>query len=164
MKTLNAQRLREVLEYNPTTGDFTWLVQLSNKGPIGARAGTLTKRGCIAIGIDGRQYKAHQLAWLYMTGEWPVADVDHKDTLPTNNAWLNLRDVPHQVNTQNARRPRSNNKTGLLGVHRCSKTSRFRASISVDGKCKQLGRFDTPELAHAAYVKAKRTAHEGCTL
>lgn len=161
---LTPARLREVLSYDAVTGDFVWRVSLSNKSPVGAIAGTKTKRGCLVIGIDRKQHKAHHLAFLYMTGEWPVLEVDHRDTDPTNNRWANLRQVSHQHNAQNARRARVTSKTGTLGVHLCKQTGRYRASITVSGKCKQLGRFDTAEQAHMAYVTAKRQVHAGCTL
>lgn len=161
---LTQERLRDVLDYHPETGEFVWRVALSNKAPVGSVAGTHTKRGCIAIGIDRRQYKAHHLAWFWMTGTWPSQEVDHRDTDPTNNRWRNLRDVSRQVNSENLRSAKSTSKTGLLGVHLCRATGRYRASITVSGKCRQLGRFDSPELAHAAYVTAKRQLHAGCTL
>jgi len=66
------------------------------------------------------------------------------------------------VNLQNIRRARSDNRSGLLGVAR-DKTG-FRAVIKVAGKQKYLGTFPTPELAHSAYLSAKRLLHEGNTL
>jgi hypothetical protein len=161
---LNAQRLREVLLYSPISGSFRWCKMLSNKGPVGAVAGRLDSHGHVVIGIDRRLYRANRLAWLYMTGEWPAGEVDHKDTVRENNAWSNLRDVPHAINMQNSRQARSSNAVGLLGVHLCAQTKKYRAAITLNGKCKQLGRFDTPELAHLAYVAAKRVMHEGNTL
>ena len=38
------------------------------------------------------------------------------------------------------------------------------AQICVNRKHKNLGRFDTPEQAYAAYLDAKRLMHDGCTL
>ena len=46
-------------------------------------------------------------------------------------------------------------KVGLLGVHKESRSNKFRAQIRVNGKPVALGRFDTPELAHKAYLAAK---------
>ena len=147
-----------------STGAFVWLQMLSNRGPVGAQAGRVDARGYVAIGLDRRQYKAHRLAWLYMTGEWPALEVDHRDADRANNAWLNLRQLTHRHNMENERKARSTNKSGLLGVHQCRATGRYRAAITVAGRCKQLGRFDTPELAHQAYVNAKRQLHAGNTL
>jgi hypothetical protein len=63
---------------------------------------------------------------------------------------------------QNQRRARSDSSTGLLGVSKNG--SGWRAEIRVDGKKINLGTHKTPELAHLAYVNAKRKHHEGCTL
>jgi len=164
MAGLTAHRLREVLHYDPATGSFVWLKMLSNKGPVGSAAGRSDVRGYTVIGIDRKLYRAARLAWLWMTGDWPSGEIDHLDTVPSNDAWANLRDVPHAINAQNSRRARSTNTLDVLGVHQCAKTKRYRASITLNGKCKQIGRFDTPELAHAAYVAAKRSIHEGNTL
>lgn len=165
MPELTHESLRQLLRYDPGTGVFHWLVTKGSKRPAGSVAGRPdVRRGDTIITIDGSAYRANRLAWFYMTGSWPVDEVDHKDTDYTNNRWWNLRDVAHAVNSQNSRKARVTNKTGLLGVHQCAATGRFRASITVRGKCKQLGRFDTPELAHAAYIRAKRELHDGCTL
>jgi hypothetical protein len=73
---LTVTRLREVLHYDPITGIFTWLVSLSNH--VGKVAGSLDGTGRVRIRVDGREYGAHRLAWLYMTGNWPVNEIDHR--------------------------------------------------------------------------------------
>lgn len=161
-KALTAQRLREVLRYDPETGCFTWLVMLSNKGPVGAEAGSPDKRNYIQIGIDGRDYKAHRLAWMYMTGEWPTMEIDHRNTVQSDNRLENLRELPHRHNAENQRAPRVNNKVGLLGVSPSG--GKFKAQIQVAGRQFNLGRFDTPEQAHESYIAAKRERHAGGTL
>lgn len=158
---ITAARLRELLTYDPETGAFTNRVKRSRKVVPGEPAGGL-RCGYVAIRLDGRLYQAHRLAWLYMTGAWPAADVDHINGDRADNRWVNLRDVPHQANMQNQRRPRSDNKTGFLGVHRIG--DRFGAQIKGPRGWLGLGYFATPEEAHAAYLKAKRELHEGCTI
>lgn len=156
------ERLKEVLSYDPDTGLFRWKKSLSNRGPVGAIAGRVTQRGCIVIGIDTRPYKAHRLAFLYVNGEWPRNKVDHRDGDPTNNVWENLRDVTQKVNMENRRKPKSNNKSGLIGVR--TGKNKFYAHINLSGKNHYLGGYDTAQEAHAAYLTAKRKLHEGNTL
>ena len=97
-----------------------------------------------------------------MTGEWPDGYIDHGNGVRTDNRWANLRAGDRSFNMQNQRRARRDNTTGWLGVSRVK--SRFEAAIQVRGRRFRLGRFDTPEAAHAAYLTAKRKLHEGCTL
>lgn len=161
---LTAQRLRELLHYEPTTGIFTRVVP-SRMRPDTAglvRSGG-NHLGYRQINVDGRQYQSHRVAWLYMTGSWPAAQIDHINGDGKDNRWLNLRDVEPRLNTQNQRRARADNGTGLLGVYPNHK--RFMAKISTPEKRNMyLGTFDTPEEAHAAYLKAKRAYHAGCTI
>lgn len=159
---LTAARLRELLHYDWRTGLFTWLQDQKN-GQIraGSVAGT-PSGGYILIGIEGRRYRAHRLAWFYMKGKWPSEQIDHRNTVRNDNRWRNLREATREVNTQNLRRAKSTNRLGVLGVREYR--GRFNAGITVNRKRKHLGTYDTPEMAHAAYLKAKRELHEGCTL
>lgn len=129
----------------------------------GQIAGSPKGDGYIRICVDQRDYKAHRLAWLFMTGEWPAGDIDHINGNREDNRWANLRVVTCAMNAQNRRKAHSNNKsTGVLGVSK--DRGRFMASIFVDGKSRKLGRFLTVEEAEAAYLNAKRKHHPGCTL
>lgn len=159
---LTAERLREVLHYEPSTGVFTWRVKPNRRIVIGAVAGSKTAAGRIQISVDGTDYLAHRLAWLYQTGTWPTDEIDHWDTHPLNNRFANLRDATRQVNQENLRRARIDSHTGLLGVTAIGE--RFVARIKVNKKSIHLGRFDTAEAAHLAYVAAKRERHAGNTL
>lgn len=162
--TLTFSKLRQALHYDPDTGVFTW-----RAGP-GFRRDLDGKTAGCCQGPDGRielmvsyvNYKAHRLAWLYMTGRWPLGEIDHRDGDPSNNKWSNLREVSRGVNQQNLRRAHKDSSTGLLGV--VPRDGRFRAVICMNRKRHHLGTYDTPEAAHAAYVRGKRRLHEGCTL
>lgn len=159
--TLTAERLRELLDYNPETGVFTR--QFSTGGQLaGTIAGNTCKDGRVQLYVDGRNHKAHRLAWLWMMGEWPSGVVDHKDGNPSNNRWNNLRDVTHSVNSQNRKGPTSHNSHGFLGVTRNHK--RFMAHIKIEGKQTYLGTYDTPEEAHEVYMKHRRELLPGNTL
>jgi hypothetical protein len=165
MSELTATRLREVLSYDRLTGEFVWLMTLSNRALAGSAAGSFDKaRGYLTIGVEGRLYQAHRLAWLYVTGEWPIGEIDHWDTNKLNNKWVNLRDVTFSMNQQNVRRPRSHNTSGYQGVVWDKRKSKWRAGLTKGGKFIYLGYFDDPAVAHQAYVAGKRIHHEGNTL
>ena len=159
---LTQKRLRELLRYHPGTGIFTWLVRTSNRICVGDVAGCSGKHGHIRINVDGVPYLAHRLAWFYMKGVWPQFEIDHKDTVSSNNAWKNLRDVTHIVNLQNQRKAHCDNKTGFQGVS--ANGEGFMSEIMLTGERHYLGTHQTPELAHQTYLDAKRELHVGCTL
>lgn len=159
---LTLARLLELLEYFPDTGLFVWRVNRARLAKAGTVAGGLDSYGYIRIRIHGRKYRAHRLAWFYMTGKWPIDEIDHIDGNPSNNRFDNLREAIHRQNRQNLREPTRDNQCGFLGVSK--RGNRWRAIIVLDGKHTRLGNFSTPELAHAAYVAAKRRIHPFGTL
>ena len=163
---LTAQCLRELLNYDPETGIFTRKVRTAQRHQVGDRADFVitggNQKGYYRVGILSRRFLAHRLAWLYVHGEWPAQDVDHIDGDRGNNRIANLRDVPNQINRENMRGPRKDNKIGLLGVSRHG--ARWEARVQSSGKLVYREDFDTPEEAHSAYIVAKRQHHEGCSL
>lgn len=161
---LSISRLLEVLTYNPSNGTFSWVSRKIRRTGGGSSAGTLTVYGYIQIRIDGKLYKAHRLAWLLATGDWPVGDIDHINGVRTDNRIENLRDVSRKVNRQNIRHGSVPNGSGHMGAIFHKKSGLFQARIRVDGKSRSLGYFKNPEDASAAYVAAKRILHEGCTI
>lgn len=163
---LTRERLREVLDYDPETGVFRWKRRMSSRAPAGGVAGSPhPKERYIIIGIDGRLYRAHRLAWLWCFGVWPSDEVDHWDVDRQNNRIANLRDCTVRINRQNLRRGHVDGSGGgLLGVSWRAHAKKWVATIYVDGRSRHLGYRDTPEEAHSLYVEAKRQLHAGCTL
>ena len=95
---LTQAQLHELLNYNPDTGVFTWKKRTSNRAPIGSVAGTLSN-GYWGITIAGMRTYAHRLAFLYMEGDYPLAQVvDHIDGDKLNNKWTNLRRFSRNLN------------------------------------------------------------------
>ena len=141
---------------------FTRLVRTNQKSEVGDAAGVVDSGGYLLIGVCRERHRAHRLAVLYMTGEWPAETVDHINGNRTDNRWANLRSVPRELNAQNIRDSR--NHRGLMGVFQAKGRKAFFAAISVNGKAKYLGSFRTPEEAHEAYLAAKRLLHPGNTL
>jgi len=151
--TITAEELRSRLNYDPLTGVFTRKVSLSKAYRVGSVAGTVGARGYVAIGIDGRYYKGHRLAWLYVHGEWPSSEIDHLNRIKTDNAISNLKPKTRSGNTLNCVDARCTNKLGLLGVSQVG--SRFIARLQVQGESRYLGIYRTKEAASAAYWSAK---------
>lgn len=116
-------------------------------------------KGYVQINVDYGIYRAHRLAWVYMTGENPELGIDHIDRNPANNAWSNLRLATDQQNlTNKAVSPK--NKLGLKGVHKIpNRPSCYVAKIKKFGKSYTLGHFKTPEEAKAAYDAAAKVIH-----
>jgi len=159
---LTAERLRELLHYDPATGIFTRRVVVSASKALkpGDVAGGLDKStGYWRVSVDNRRYWAHRLAWFYVHGVWPADCLDHINQTPLDNRLCNLREATKAENCQNISRPRSINKAGLLGVSLVTKTGKWQATITLGRKAKYLGKFDAPEEAHAAYLAAKVKLH-----
>ncbi len=163
---LTAERLRALLDYDQSTGVFTRKVRTARCMKVGDVAGSVNSNGYVMIMVDGRSYKAHRLAWLHATGQWPAGQIDHLNCNRADNCIDNLRDVDRSTNIQNQRRPHRGAITGVLGVtmDRRARSKPYMAQILVNGKRRGLGNFKTLDEAGQAYVKAKRSLHPGCTL
>jgi hypothetical protein len=160
---LTVEQLKDTLDYDADTGVFVWKIRPSKAVRAGDVAGCVEKRiGYITIGIAGRVYKAHRLAWLYVYGSWPKGLIDHINGNKADNRIDNLRDVFADGNSQNVRKPNRRNKSGFMGV--IWYQNKWRASMSVNGKSKWLGDYSTPEEAHQVYLEAKRKYHAACTI
>ena len=155
--------LMEFLDYDQSTGLFTWNSSPAPQFPIGTQAGSVNSKGYIVIRCHGRLYLAHRLAWLLTYGKWPAGDIDHINGNRADNRITNLRDVTRSVNQQNLKSARRDNATKHLGVKRAN-SGRFEARINLHGRYVHLGTFPTAAEAHAAYLTTKRNHHEGCTI
>jgi hypothetical protein len=155
---LTQVRLLEVLHYDPETGIFTRKISLAYNAAVGDPVGHISGDGYLHASIDGKKYKLHRLAWLYMMGEWPPEQLDHKNMWRTDNRWDNLREATNAENNRN-RGAQSNNRSGLKGASWVAKAGRWQARIVVNGQRKYLGLFDTAEEAHAAYAVEAGMAH-----
>lgn len=156
--TLTQSRLHELVAYNPETGVFTRKVTTSPRAIAGMVAGRHRADGYSKICVDGKEYYAHRLAWLYVHGVWPQADVDHIDGDPSNNRIDNLRSVTHAQNTLNSRQ-RPVGISGLRGVTLHRNTGLWNSRIRLNGRQVSLGYFQDAQEAHKAYLAAVEKQH-----
>lgn len=148
MGKITQEYLKSLFHYDPLSGYFTRLTTRGGNRAGGA-AGTIDDDGYVRITIDGSKFRAQRLAFLYMTGAFPIGEVDHIDRVRTNNAWSNLRSATTQQNAANRAGPV---RDLPKGVSPCGK--KYAAAVKVNGKRIHLGVFDTPDLAHAEYINA----------
>ena len=161
---LTQEKLKEYLRYNPETGIFIWIKSTSNRIKLGGQVGNINTIGYRETKLLGERYLLHRLAFLYVNGEFPENHIDHINGIRDDNRISNLRDVTTHGNMQNMRVPTKRNTVGLLGVSYDKMRNKFKAQICVNSKNKLLGRFDTKEQAHEAYLIAKREFHSTCTI
>lgn len=155
---LTAERLREFVEYDPGTGLFSRRVTLSNRTEVGKVAGRITDRGYVKFMVDGRSYLAHNLAWLYVHGDWPRGTIDHIDRDRSNNRISNLRLATASQNQANRGKQR-NNTSGYKGVYWVESSGKWLAKVVFRGRQYSFGLHDSAEAAHDAYCVGAKKIH-----
>ena len=143
--------LIEYLDYNPSTGIFTWKKRPSgctsvNPGDI---AGSPNSHGYIYISFQKKKYSAHKLAWFMTFGAegFDSLLIDHINRNRTDNRIANLRLASPSDNNHNSKRAK--------GYYKNQQGS-YTAQISIDGSNCSLGRYPCPLLARLAYEEKKR--------
>ena len=145
------ERLRELLDYNPETGNFVWRKTFFRMKE-GVLAGTAHSNGYWSLRVERKPYLAHRVAWFFVNGEWPAGLIDHINGDRRDNRIANLRIANQSENIANSKRF-STNSSGFKGVSKTA-TGRWRAYIVKNYRQIWLGVFDSPELAHDAYKAA----------
>jgi len=157
--TLTVERLRAAVHYDPVTGVFVWKESRARGARIGGSAGIASNGiGYARVGLDGRRYLAHRLAWFYVHGEWPENDIDHINRRRLDNRMLNLRQATRSENLQN-KALSEKNTSGRKGVYWHKRAGKWLAQIKADGKHHYLGLFSDIELAARAYQLASVDLH-----
>ena len=157
MGEITQEGLKEFLSYAPDTGLFVWRVTKGNKS-INSAAGTIVRGGYIRIGLNGKYYMAHRLAWLYVYGEFPTQYLDHINGVTNDNRIENLREATNQENQYNQGVCKAN-KSGYKGVSWRKGNKKWVASGYANSKSIFLGYFNTPEEASEAYNEYAKKVH-----
>jgi hypothetical protein len=140
--TLSQEKLKDWIFYNSKTGQF-----LRKKYQLKSnKVGGLDSHGYLGIGIQGKIYKAHQLAWLYHFGSHPKGQIDHINCNRQDNRIENLRNVNATINALN--------RSSAKGVYK--HFNKYRARIKINGKHLHLGLFDSEDQAKQVYLNAKK--------
>lgn len=158
---ITVEKLKERLDYDAETGNFYWKLRVNgynywNSRWAGKIAGCKDSYGYIIITIDDKPYKAHILAWLYVTGNFPERPIDHKDLCKSNNRFINLREASWRDNACN--RPRKKSKSGYSGVQ-FTRSGKWRALIRINGVYTHLGIFSTLKEAVKVCDDARKEHH-----
>lgn len=156
--------IRELLDYNPETGDFFWrerdIKWFSDKGGRytaawcqkkfnrkhagGAALTTVSAAGYNTGGVLGYVFSAHRVAWAHAYGQWPSGELDHINRDRQDNRLSNLRLATKTENGHN-RAPRGASK--YSGVSWYAPLEKWKAGISKDRVFYYLGYFDSEEEA-----------------
>lgn len=155
---LTQELLKSRIQYYSESGIFTWIdASKFQANKNGKEAGRVNSKGYRTIRIEGKEYNAHRLAWLYVYGSFPKDEVDHINCEKLDNRICNLREASRNQNAQNFPMKCEWSKSGVRGVLKYANS--FRAQIYANGKSIKLGSFDSAESAAEAYLKAKRELH-----
>lgn len=150
---ISQTELKQILEYRD--GDFYWKIRKKNVR-LGEKAGSIGRY--IRIKIDGIEYGAHQLSFLYHNGYIPKL-IDHINRNPHDNRIENLREANLSQNNWNSRLNR-NNKSGVKGVFWNSNENKWVARCYVNGKQYHLGYFLVLNDAKYAVEKFRTENHK----
>ena len=143
------------LHYDPHTGIFTWLKVSGGNKYVGRVAGSLNnKDGYRYIRFNGTLIAEHNLAWLYVHGEFPAIILDHRNHIRDDNRLKNLGLAGASGNAKNLSLSKKN-KSGYHGVYPYLKKGKWLAVIGAGGKLVKLGVFDTKEEAISARLAAE---------
>lgn len=169
MKEIDIDYLKNILDYCPATGIFTWkkraIDDFSSKRAYstfnskfaGKQCGSLTNK-YLTIRINRSLYYCHRLAWAMHYGKWPVGDVDHINMDKTDNRASNLRLASRRDNMNNLTATKAN-RSGFIGVYWAARERKWVSAITIDYKFIFLGHFDDPASAAMAYNVACEKAN-----
>lgn len=154
---LSKADVRRMFDYNKTTGLLTWKIAASKNTHIGTAVTASDPKGRIRVGINRRRYLAHRIIWLWVTGKWPSHEIDHRDTVKSNNQWNNLREATPSQNHFNIKL-KKHNTSGYKGVSR-TPSGRWHVKITINYKQIYLGTFSTAKIGYRAYCNAAKKYH-----
>ena len=159
MSKVTQERVRELFEYLPETGELKRKITVGGRWKVGTIAGCARKDGYKLISIDGiTNNYIHRIVWLYHFGAFPEKDIDHINHDPLDNRIENLRAVDHIDNIRNAKMHK-HNTSGVNGVSWNSLLNKWEAHITVKQKKLHLGVYE--DIIDASNARKNANKHYG---
>ena len=155
---LTRERMKELLSYDPITGEIRRVKTISGNAVKGMLAGSIKANGYVQIQVDGKCYLGHRLAWLHEFGRFPSGILDHINGDRQDNRIANLRQVTASQNCHNELR-RTNNTSGVKGVTWDKRRNSWMAKFWHERKCINVGNFKNLEDAREAVMKKRKEIH-----
>lgn len=115
-------------------------------------------RSGYAINNDGKRIKRTIRMHSVVNNTQEGYETDHINGDKLDNRKSNLRSVTHSQNQMN-RGVNKNSSSGFKGVGWCKQTNKWRVSISIKGKFKNLGRFSSIKDAIEKYNQVAKVYH-----
>lgn len=159
--------LRQLLRYDAHSGELIWLERgidlfknqrscsTWNANYAGKVAGHFHPNGYIYLGIFGKLYSAHRVAFYMHHGSISEKEIDHINGIKSDNSIVNLRQVSRITNMRNTKKSLSNT-SGMTGVYWDKCIGKWTSKIGVNGRSVHLGCFEKIENAIAARKSAEQ--------
>lgn len=116
--------------------------------------GSLDKNGYLILKVKARQFKAHRVAWLLNTGEWPKSELDHINRIRTDNRIENLRESNRIQQCEN-KTVYPNPDTGYPGIYLDKSTQGLKKKYAFHFGGKTY-RFYTAKEAYEKKIELRR--------
>ena len=152
---INQETVRKLFHYDAESGMLLWRNGNGRNVKPWQEAKAKNANGYYTAKINGKSYLTHRLAWLYVYGEFPKEDIDHKNRIRNDNRLCNLRAVSRTDNCQNISLP-SHNKSGHIGVSWFKSHNCWTVYVKVNKKNKWLGYYKNLDDAIAARKEGEK--------
>jgi hypothetical protein len=137
---IDQQTVKRLFYYDAESGMLIWRNGNGRNVKPWQEAKASNGQGYYSVKIDGNSYRVHRLIWLYVYGNFPEKDIDHKNRIRNDNRLCNLRDVSRTDNCQNISLP-NHNKSGHMGVSWIRSHNCCTVYVKVNKKNKWLGYY-----------------------
>lgn len=151
------ERLNSVLRYDSESGHLYWKEDRGRHKVKGKIAGYAHCEGYVAVGLDGKRFLAHRVAWMLTYGTWPDEWIDHVNGNRSDNRLVNLRECSPSENNSNRKNGPGRDLPKGVSFHR--RTGKYQAHVRKSGRVVYSGLFASVEEAAVAYVANASIAH-----